>query len=337
MHQLVVDDRWNGEHGIGRFSTEVLQRLTVKWSPLQGCASPTNVLDIVNWARMRLSKHALVFTPGFNAGMTRAVQLLVVHDLIHLKVQEEKSFLKGLFYRTFVRPAILRAGVVMTVSETSALSILEWLKAPSVDVVVVGNGRSAAFTRMGPACTRARRTYIYVGNLKPHKNVDVLMSAIGMRPEYDLVLVTGDVVLAEARATELGVTSQVEVRSNVSDEELATMYRGATGALQPSLLEGFGLPALEAMSCGTAVAFWEGCESVREICAGTGVSVHDAVNAQDWAQAMDELARISDQGGLCMPDAWNAKYDWDSVVRNVQGVIERSQAEITRRRDGERP
>jgi glycosyltransferase involved in cell wall biosynthesis len=326
MQQLVVDDRWNGEHGIGRFSTEVVKRLSLNWSRLKGTSSPTDVLDILSWGRIRLSKRDVVFTPGFNAGWTRAVQLLVVHDLIHLHVAEESSTLKTLFYNSVVRPAILRAGVVMTVSEASAHSIAAWLQAPSVDIVVVGNGRSAAFSRSGPAHERARNTYIYVGNLKPHKNVDVLLSALRMRPDYDLVLVTGDVALANAKVVELGLTGQVEVRSKVSDEELAGMYRGATGALQPSLLEGFGLPALEAMSCGTAVAYWDGCESVREICAGTGVAVKTADSPEDWALAMDALAVISSDGGLSMPDTWDAKYDWDAVARNVQRVVERAQS-----------
>jgi len=326
MNRLVVDARWRGEHGIGRFASEVLKRVSVQWTPLSGPASPTAVYDILNMSRMRLSRRDVVFSPGFNAGVSRAVQVLVLHDLIHLEERAESSFLKTLFYEVIVRRAVLRAGVVMTVSTTSAEKISQWLDTSRVDVVVVGNGRSAAFTRMGASIRSAARTFVYVGNLKPHKNVDVLLAALVLRPDYRLILVTSDVVQAQMKIQELGLASQVEIRSNVPDEELAVLYRGASGALQPSLLEGFGLPALEAMSCGTAVAYWHGCESVREICAGTGVAVHEAVSVSEWAKAMDDLVRISDQGGVSMPPSWDAKYDWDNVARNVQTVVERAMA-----------
>lgn len=341
MSQLVVDDRWKGEHGIGRFATEVLERLTTPFSKLGGPASPTAMHDILNFSRLRLSPDKVIFSPGFNAGFSRAVQILVLHDLIHLEVREERSFLKTLYYRVIVRRAVIRAGVVMTVSTTSAEAIERWLGSARADVVVVGNGRSAAFSRAREETPSADSVFVYVGNLKPHKNVDVLMAAIASRPDYRLVLVTSDVAQARQRILEFGVTNQVEVRSNVSDSELAVLYRGSTGVLQPSLLEGFGLPALEAMSCGTAVAYWHGCESVREICSGTGVAVRNAASTSEWAQAMDELIQVSALGGVNMPPSWEAKYDWGTVASNVQSAVDlaltRNAAVRARRRKTRNP
>jgi glycosyltransferase involved in cell wall biosynthesis len=270
---------------------------------------------------MRLSARDVVYSPGFNAGISRARQILNLHDLIHLEIASEKSFPKTLYYNTIVRRAVRRAGVVMTDSRASAAAIATWLKEPTVEVVVVGCGRSRDFVPVGDRVEFARPTFVYVGNLKPHKNVDVLLRAISLRPEYGLVIVSSDAKEAKHRIRQLGLAAQVDVRTGVSDHDLAGLYRGAAGALQPSLLEGFGLPALEAMSCGTRVAHWSECESVTEICDGTGVAVHSSSDPAEWAQALDRLTELSNAGALTMPRSWEAQYDWDSVAERVTRVL----------------
>ena len=319
---IIVDDRWQGEHGIGRFATEIIKRLTGPWLPLTGDILPTSKSDIVNKHRLSLTRHDTVFTPGFNAGISRARQIIVIHDLIHLRVKAEKSLSKTVFYNTVVRHAIRRAGVVLTVSETSASAIAAWMKSPTVRVVVVGNGRSSSFLPVGVNTEFDRPTFIYVGNLKAHKNVQVVFDAIRLRPDFHLLVVTNDVARARAWVQHKYLHTQVTVRTAVSDDELASMYRGAAGVLLPSLLEGFGLPALEAMSCGTRVAFWAGCESVSEICQGTGVAVESATDPAEWASALDALKRMSDQGPVTMATAWEALYDWDTVAGKVQRVLD---------------
>jgi len=323
VRNVVVDERWGGEHGIGRFATEVVARLSGRWLPLGGDGSPTSVLDVLDARRAKLPASTVLYSPGFNAGITRARQVLTIHDLIHLQIPSEKSFAKGLYYNQVVKRAIKRAGVVMTVSATSARAIAEWLSAPAVDIVVVGCGRSEAFSLDGATTTFERSTFLYVGNLKPHKNVDVLFGALALRPDVDLIVVTSDVAQAQAAAADAGVTSQVSIRTGVTDDELASLYRGSAGALQPSILEGFGLPALEAMACGTRVASWAGCESVLEIRSGTGVTVETATNAEEWARSMDALIQQSADGPLVMPAAWNELYSWDGVGERVSAAIHR--------------
>jgi glycosyltransferase involved in cell wall biosynthesis len=324
LRNVVVDERWGGEHGIGRFATEVVARLNLPWSALGGGGSPTSVLDVLNVRRAKLPASSVLYSPGFNAGLTLARQILTIHDLIHLQIPSEKSFAKALYYNQVVRRAIKRAGIVMTVSATSAHAIAEWLGAPDVEIVVVGCGRSTAFALEGPAASFDRPTFLYVGNLKPHKNVDVLFAALALRPDYELLVVTSDVDQAETAVAAAGLTGQVSIRTGVSDDELASLYRGAAGALQPSVLEGFGLPVLEAMACGTRVASWAGCESVQEIRADTGVTVESATSADEWSRAMDTLIEQSVAGPLEMPTEWNEQYSWDGVGHRVSAVITRA-------------
>jgi glycosyltransferase involved in cell wall biosynthesis len=321
LRNIVVDERWGGEHGIGRFAAEVVARLDVPWTALGGGGSPTSVLDVLSVRRAKVPAASVLYSPGFNAGLTLARQILTIHDLIHLQIPSEKSFAKGLYYNQVVKRAIKRAGVVMTVSATSARAIADWVASPGVDVVVVGCGRSQAFALEGPSASFEKPTFLYVGNLKPHKNVDVLFAALALRPDYSLVVVTSDVDQAEAAVAAVGLIGQVTIRTGVSDDELAALYRGAAGALQPSVLEGFGLPVLEAMACGTRVASWAGCESVQEIRSDTGVTVQSTTNADEWARAMDTLVEQSAEGPLVMPAAWNELYSWDGVGERVSAVL----------------
>jgi glycosyltransferase involved in cell wall biosynthesis len=322
MKRLVVDNRWRGEHGIGRFATEVLRRLSADWEPLGGDGSPTSMTDLVHPGRVRLASTDVVYSPGFNAGVTAAKQILTLHDLIHLQVRSESSFAKSAYYNTLVRWAVRRAGVVMTVSTASAEVIRKWLRSPDVKIEVVGCGQSVAFRPDGPRERFERDTFVYVGNLKPHKNVDVVLEALRLRPDYDLILVTSDVETATQRIAESGLTGRVHVRSGVSDDQLATLYRGATGVVQPSILEGFGLPALESLGCGTRVAYWQGCASVAEICAGEGVAVSDAASVAGWAEALDQLRTDAARGPIQMPAAWVARYTWDAVAAKVERVLQ---------------
>ena len=153
---IYVDDRSAGAHGIARFSREVVSRLPagVRRLPVRGLA--TAPFDCVRPGRWRPSSRDVVYVPGPNAGVARALQLLTVHDLIHL---HEGSRLKTLYYERVVAPRILRAGKVLTVSETSRAAISDWLgrRAGHVEVDVVGNGCSEAFgPPTTPKCSAAR-------------------------------------------------------------------------------------------------------------------------------------------------------------------------------------
>ncbi|MFJ3380056.1 glycosyltransferase family 4 protein [Curtobacterium sp. NPDC090217] len=263
-----------------------MSRLDLEWTDLGHRLRKPLPVDALNPKRMSLSKNDVVYAPGFNAGITRATQLLTIHDLIHLQVPSEGSALKTLYYERIIKPAVMKAGLVFTVSETSAGYIGEWLGDDSVEIVNTGNGVSSEFTPDGPALQNSTPFFAYVGNLREHKNVDVVLDALGLLDDFGMVIVTADVAEARRRVTERGLENRVVVRNRVDDAELATIYRGAAAVVMPSTIEGFGLPAAEAVACGRPVAYWQGCASVAEIVGTFGSAVEGARDVDEWVEAL---------------------------------------------------
>lgn len=100
--------------------------------------------------------------------------------------------------------------------------------------------------------------FLYSGALQPHKNVGVLLKAMAQLPKSINLVITGDStpqlrqdLLDEAR--KLGITSQVRHLGFIPNEDLPHLFRASVAFVFPSLLEGFGLPILDAMACGTLV------------------------------------------------------------------------------------
>lgn len=318
---LFVDTRWNGNHGIGRFAREVSTRLPTDFESLRGGVKPSSPLDVVLPSRMVLKPEDVVYSPGYNCGLTRASQLLTIHDLIHLDDLGQSSQAKNFYYERLIKPVIKRAGLAFTVSESSRSRAAEWLNDDAVEIRVVGNGSSDAFHPDGDSIPRPQPTFLYVGNLRTHKNVEVLFRALAQRPEYRLDLVTPNADEARQLAQKFGVLHQVTSFSGVEDRELASLYRGAVATLMPSLFEGFGFPALESFLCGTPVLYWTGCASVAEISNGSGIAIQDASSSEEWAHAMDRSIAESTQLLRVPASAWRERYDWNTVARNVDTAL----------------
>jgi len=278
---------------------------------------PSSPLDVLTPSRLKLHSSDTVYSPGYNCGVTRARQIVTIHDLIHLDDPGQKSNAKDLYYERLVKPAIRRAGLVLTVSTATQTRAAEWINDASVDVRVVGNGSSAAFSEDGPRVSMEKTTFLYVGNLRSHKNVGILMSALKQRADYRLILVTPDSQDVQLLAQQYGVLNQIEVRSGLSDEQLAVLYRSVTATLMPSLFEGFGLPALESFLCGTPTIYWAGCESIAEISAGNGIAVTSSDSVDEWVDALDAASQPAVALVRDAPESWQRRYNWESVAGAV--------------------
>jgi glycosyltransferase involved in cell wall biosynthesis len=178
-----------------------------------------------------------------------------------------------LAWRLKEHAAALWADRIVTSSETSRRDLIAWFRVAERKIALTTLGPDARFGPRGPGpesdAALARygvapgtRFLLYVGGLSPHKNLTRLIDAFAQGAPGDarLVLVgdTGDVFhthvpALQAAAARNALGDRVHFTGYVPDDDLVYFYNRATALVQPSLMEGFGLPPVEAMACGTPV------------------------------------------------------------------------------------
>jgi glycosyltransferase involved in cell wall biosynthesis len=194
--------------------------------------------------------------------------VVTIHDLIHLRFPpRRRHVLAPLYARVMLRLAVRRAARLIAVSESTRRDLVERLGAPAARVRVIPNGVAPRFRPADDAAaldgTLARlglhRPYLlFVGNPLPHKNLPRLLEAFAGLPAAVGSLVVAGVGPAARGAVEREIAlhalaARVVVPPLLPHPAMPALYQGATALVCPSLWEGFGLPALEAMACGTPV------------------------------------------------------------------------------------
>jgi glycosyltransferase involved in cell wall biosynthesis len=242
--------------------------------------------------------------PTYRGPLRSRVPLVVtVHDLAVLRHPE--AFNR--WTRTYsprVVPVVLRtARRVIAVSEFTRRELVELLGVPDEKIRVVPNAVGDEFTSEGPA---ERGHYVLaVGTLEPRKNLERLAEAVRKTDR-------------ELRVVGASGWGGVQVRGNgvrwlgeVDDEELARLYRGAICVAYPSLYEGFGIPVLEAMACGTPVVTTRG-SAMEEVADGAAVLV-DAHDSEEIAAGIERAA--TDRDALVARGLQRASgFRWDAVA-----------------------
>ena len=328
---LIFDNRWIGEHGIGRFAQEIRRRLPPITQDLTG-HNPVSVkglleLEMKTLALKQPGQAQLFFSPSYTPPLTwRGPFVFTIHDLIHLDIPNERSLSKDLYYRYVVRPAILRAQRVLTVSEYSRRRILEWSGATPDKIVVVGNGVDPAFCSDGPKHQPGYPYVFYVCNTKPHKNIPRLLEAFAKLdiPEVHLMLSGKADKDTKCLALRLGIDARVVFTGHIPEVDLPAYYRGATVVTMPSLYEGFGLPALEGMACGVPVVV-SNTTSLPEVVGDAGLLVEpndtDSIAAGLRRALTDEPLRAElRRRGLERA----RRFNWDAVAASVQHELDLS-------------
>lgn len=334
---IYADQRWIGDHGIGRFARHVLAGLA--YAPVLLSSNPASPLDSWSLARAlgRLTRDDLFFSPGYNSPLFCAAPFIfTIHDLNHIDRPENSSPLKRLYYATILKRSCHRAARILTVSEFSRTRIVDWSGVSPEKVLNVSCGVDPDYN---PEVAPYKIPFSYllcVSNRKPHKNelrtVEAFARA-GLDPEMRLVFTGRPTVELAAVIERFHMTQRVHFVGVVPDAELPSLYHSAEALVFASLYEGFGLPVLEAMACGTPVVT-SNTSALPEV-AGDATLLVDPTSMEDIAAAMRQIVENVSlrqqlrERGLTQA----ARFSWAATSSRVRellacGTIESAHREV---------
>lgn len=273
--------------------------------PLPGCRLLPGLLTLgqVEIARAAQAYRLdLVHDPSgvMPLGLVGCPRVVTVHDVFPIVRPQTSTFLDRLIYRGWLPRALPQASAVITDSECSKTDILGCMpvKAERVSAIPLAANpgyRLLPAREIEPVLRRhgIESPYIlYVGSIEPRKNLAGLLRAFAhlntKLPGWKLVLVGArNLWLSNPLVKEmdrLKLKSLVKVCGYVPEADLAAFYNGAGLFAFPSLYEGFGLPVLEAMACGTPV-ITSNISSLPEV-AGEAALLVDPLDVESIAEAM---------------------------------------------------
>ena len=242
----------------------------------------------------RYAKQASLFHfPHYNVSwLLPENSVVTIHDLTHF--QFPQYFGKHRVWLAFrlLKRAVQRAGRLIAVSQATRKVLETLLPEAKGKTTVVFHGVAERFCSLPLAAveefkrtTELGRFLLYIGNTKPHKNLSRLLQAFtrvrAQFPHVELVL------LGVASSELLSHLEGIRTYSCVSDKYLVYWYNAAEALILPSLNEGFGLPALEAMACGTPVIA-SNVAALPEVVDDAGLLVNPW-DVEALAQAMGQL------------------------------------------------
>ncbi|MEW5983330.1 MAG: glycosyltransferase family 1 protein [Acidobacteriota bacterium] len=317
-----------------------LRELGPNFRPLAHASRPYSLREQVSVpARLMQEAVDLFHAPHYVLPpLVPCKSVVTIHDCIHLMFpQYLPNRLAYTYARASLWTAAHKAERILTVSETSKSDILRYCSVPAERVVVVYNAIDDRFAVQPPLelVDRTRERYqldgpfaLYVGNIKPHKNLERLIDAFHLvrREGFERLklLIIGDQILKYPRlrraVDRYKLHKHVRFLGFVPDETLAALYRLATVFVFPSLYEGFGLPPLEAMASGTPVVT-SNCSSLPEICGDAAV----LVDPYDAASIADGIRQVLVDPGLraSLSERGLARvrhFSWESSIRKVHDV-----------------
>lgn len=251
----------------------------------------------------------LIHFTHFNAPVFYSRPFVVtIHDLTLSFFPGKK--MNGLFqrmaYHKVIRSVTRKAKKIIAVSENTKKDLMKTLKVSEEKIEVIYNGVSAKFGGVEPtprqelykALGLNRPYFLYTGVWRDHKNLVGLIKAFAAFNEengkqYELVI-TGphNPTYHEVPDTvkELGVEKSVHLVGLVSEETIYSLYLNALAYVFPSFYEGFGLPPLEAMQCGTPVLA-SNVSAIPEVCGEGNALYFDPYNIDDIKAKMNDFIK----------------------------------------------
>ena len=281
-------------------------------------------------------EHAdVVHIPYFNVPILYVGRFIVtIHDLtiLHLNTGKAstlpawKYILRRIGYTMIIWSSVYRSHGILTVSETVKQDILSHFKIPNKKIHVTYEGIDDALIHdhiESDIRPITERYFLYVGNVYPHKNVETLIESFSLLRKkisepIKLVFVgPNDFFYKRLRLliTSLSMDDDIIIKHTVGDAELSLLYAHAIALVFPSRMEGFGLPALEAIAHGCAVIASD-IPVFHEILQNHA-HFADTTNPESLSRVMNEVQRSTDEKNKISPQrvSFLSRYSWEKWQR----------------------
>ena len=273
-------------------------------------------------------KSNLLFSPLPEAPLYSNSRFVVmVHDFIPLRFPKRFSPLTP-YHRYYIPQVITQAEHVICNSQSTAKDITDFFQIPASKITPIPLAYDR--THFHHLNLPTRNYFLYIGRQDPYKNIQRLISAFAVLPnckDYELWLVgpidSRYTPTLKVQVAELGITNQVKFLDYIPYSELPKIINQAIALVFPSLWEGFGLPVLEAMACGTPV-ITSNLSSLPEV-AGDAAILINPYNTGEITEAMQAIAndsvlrsRLSSQG-----IAHSQQFSWEKTGKATCEVLSR--------------
>jgi glycosyltransferase involved in cell wall biosynthesis len=287
------------------------------------------------YKKLRKEKPDVLHVPHYNVPIFyRGKMVVTIHDLTHLVLPEFLPNKFAYLYAKFmIWLALKKATKVITVSENTKKDILNMFKVNPDKIEVIYNGVGEEFVKKDKkeieylydkfSIPRNKKIIMYVGNLKPHKNLERLLEAyskINEKEKTCLMLVGkafSNYNTLGQKEQDLNIQNQVIHTGIVIQEELVDLYNLADLFVFPSLYEGFGIPILEALACGTPV-ICSNNSSIPEV-GGNLVTYINPLDVNELSKSIEnelkkEIKNID-------ATEWLKQFDWKVISQKVQRIL----------------
>ena len=291
------------------------------------------------YKELRKLKPDLLHIPHYNVPIFyRGDMIVTIHDTTHLVLDEFLPNKLARFYASIMmKIAIRKSKVILTVSENSKRDLIKYFKVDENKIKVTYLGVKENIKEKSKEeveylyekfnIPRNKKILMYVGNLKPHKNLERLLQAFAkLKTKNDCVLLlVGKAFerynVLEDREKDLNIKENVIHTGIVSEDELVDLYNLIDLFVFPSLYEGFGLPVIEALKCGTKVACSD-TSSLPEV-GGNVVSYFKPKDVDEMTRVIEqELEKQSTDEEKQKRIDWAKTFDWKKTSEEVKKAFE---------------
>ena len=296
------------------------------------------------WTHARLAAEMLtrppeaLFVPAHVVPLIHPRTVVTIHDLGYLYFPQAHPAQARMYLDLSTRWSVRVAAHIIADSQATKADLVRRTAAPPDKITVAYPGRDESLGRVSDPATIESVKHrhgiggeylLYIGTLHPRKNLVRLIQAYSnLKPptsNLKLVLAGGqgwlyDEILAEAMR--LGLQDRVLFPGRIADEDKAALLSGATALVFPSLYEGFGLPVVEAMQCGTPV-ICSNTSSLPEV-AGDAALLVDPLDVDGLTRAMLRLLAEADLRRTLVERGYAQaqKFSWQACAATVLSVIE---------------